>query len=192
MMNTESLTLRDQAFIKKASQIHYNATVNNVLAIAVLFFHGKRSTMDEPIHSIVLSPPTHDIGPDFVKDVFLHLFIYPNTIVPKVEDKDFYAYLFFTHVKSNPRFSYFWITYAQFEPQHDTPFKSCQKIMHGSEHWNIEFSTRYYSSLCTYVNEEKLLEYSKIFIERWKVYGALILFNPLKSKPILHDYHKPI
>lgn len=183
----------EQEFFREAANINYLAARSNVLAIAVIFIHRKDDVRKEMVRPIVLSPPTHKVAPNFVKDVFRFIKFFGGEIIPPPPPSDFYAHLFMEHMKKRHGiYSWFWITFAQFNYLLNSPYTSTQQIQHKRVCKEITLSTRYYRSLCWRVNEDALAVYCYAFVECWKIYGTLLLIDPLKNPPIIAAWHRSL
>lgn len=180
----------DDTYIRTAAAIHFDATKNNILVIAVIFVHENKDP-DAPIQRhVVLSPPTHKVNPEFISDVFTFLCGLGTEPITKVPESDLFAHRFFVNAKRAPHMSHFWITFAQFEHRLNTGYTATQQISIDRVIKKVTLSTQYYASCDLHINERALLKYNEAFMKRWQMYYcSLILINPLKTKPFFNAWH---
>lgn len=185
------LSEEDIAFIRRAGSISACASRHNILTVGIIFIHEDHDTAKKVVDHILLAPPIYEINPNFIKDVFSHLHGLSHKPFIPVNPNDYFAHQFFELASNNSRFSYFWMTYAQFSPFLDIAYKTCHVISSVKHRTaRISIATRHQSSACLLIDEKMLFEYSIVFVERWKLHATLVLVNPNISKPVFKAISK--
>lgn len=180
----------EESFLHEIAKLHIQTFLNNILVIIVIFIHENNDYTLPVIDTIVYSPPSHHIHPDFVSSVFTHTPLFSNDFFKPIPNSDFFASLFSEHVKRDCKFSYVWLTFAQFNSDFFSSYSSTHLIKYKNIIKKINLTTQCYHSINICVDYSRLLEFSYAFIECWKIYGSLILFNPEKPKRLILPIHK--